>query len=98
MDYDRDMEWQTHLGNYVTIRGMEDSHLANTIQFLTHYTRHPANIYGQLPVLREEAKLRGLSDEYLARAPFPYKDGKGNWIVWDYKLDSPVSIGRYARD
>src|SRR5258708_6627760 len=97
MSNDRDSEWQTHLGNKVTIRGMEDSHLANTIQFLTHYHNHPANGYGQVEALKEEAKLRGLSDEYLARAPFPYKDGRGNWIVWDYKIDRPISIGSYAR-
>ena len=94
--YTRDSEWDTHLGNAVTVRGMTDEHLANTIQFLSHYTAHPAS-RGMLPVLKSEANLRELSDEYLARAPFPYKDGKGNWLIWDYVNNAPKSIGRYDR-
>lgn len=90
----RDKSWTTHLGNEVSIEGAEDSHIANTIQFLVHY-KHPDK--KMLKELKQEAKFRGLNKEYLDRAPFPYKDGLGNWIVWDYKTDKPKEIGRYAK-
>ena len=93
----RNTEWKTHLGNNVTVRGMSDEHLANTIQYVENYTDITA-WKGSLPVLKKEAKLRGLSQEFLDRAPFPYKDGLGNWIVWDYDNDEPKAIGSYARD
>lgn len=94
-EYSRDTKWGTHLGNWVTVRGMSDEHLANSIQFMTKYPGHYASDI--LPTLKEEAKLRELSDEFLDRAPFPYKDGQGNYIVWDYQLNKPKAIGRYDR-
>lgn len=90
---DRQLSWQTHLGNVVTIEGMEDSHLANTIQFLGH--RISKN-HSTMKALYDEAKLRGLTQEYLDRAPFPYKDGKGNWIIWNNTAE-PKVVGSYLR-
>ena len=85
--------WRTHLGIMVTLDGIADEHLANLVQYLHHY-KFPRT------VLREvfaEVKRRGLTKEFLARAPIPYKDGVGNWIVWDYETGRQKILGRYAR-
>lgn len=85
--------WQTHLGLTVSIEGIEDEHLANTIQFATFYRLKTSLIIA----LKQEAERRGLTKEYLTRAPFPYKDGVGNWIIWDYENNKPRVIGSYLR-
>lgn len=93
--HNKKTEWKTHLGTTVTIEGMEDEHLANTIQFVSYYV----NYYSKslLDVFKKEAKNRGLTKEFLNRAPFPYKDGKGSYIIWDYEIGAPKIIGSYLR-
>lgn len=93
MKYNRKMEWTTHLGNTVTVEGMADEHIANTIQFLTHY-KVKASF---LELLKKEAKRRRLTKAFLARAQIPYKDGRGNWIVWDFVSDRAEIVGSYKR-
>lgn len=93
MKYTKKTVWTTHLGNEVSIEGMHDMHLANAIQFLTRY----GNNMTFLKALKKEAKLRKLSQEFLDGAQYPYKDGKGNWIVWDFFRDGPRAIGSYIR-
>lgn len=93
--YNKKSSWTTHLGNSVSIEGMSDEHLANTIQFVSYYkTKYWAKMGVEL---KKEAKRRGLASEFLLRAPFPYKDGFGNWIVWDYKTNKPKAVGSYLR-
>lgn len=89
----RKKQWQSHLGNRVNLEGVEDTHLANLIDYMkkTNICIVP------LKDAKEEAKLRGLSREYLEKAPYPYKDGLGNWIIWDYEVRGARRIGRYAR-
>lgn len=93
MSNPRKAEWQTHLGNMVSVEGCSDEHLANTIQWLSHYKTGSKT----LAVLKREAKNRGLTKDFLDRAQFPYKDGKGNWIVWDFKASEPKVVGSYLR-
>lgn len=92
--HDRKQSWGTHLGNHVTIEGMDDEHVANTIQFLTHYAHHNQDM---LMDLKKEAELRGLSEEFLSKAQYPYKDGRGNYLVWDFSSNRPKIIGSYLR-
>jgi len=90
----RKREWQTHLGNSVTVEGCSDEHLANTLQYLKYYN-HPD--IKMVKLLEKEAKKRGLTEEFLSRAQFPYKDGKGNWLVWCFKTNAPKIVGSYVR-
>ena len=98
MKYNRKTEWRTHLGLTVTVEGMDDEHLANTVQFLTNYknTRTPL-LFRLLKTVLAEAKSRGLSKSFLECAPFPYRDGKGAWLIWDYENHEPKVIGSYLR-
>jgi hypothetical protein len=92
----RAFEWKTHLGNKVTVEGCCDEHLANMIQYITHY-RMWADTEEVLILLKEEVKLRGLAQEFLDKAQYPYRDGRGNWIVWDFATGEPKVIGLYKR-
>ena len=89
----RKREWQTHLGNTVSIEGCSDEHLANTIQWIKHYNGDPK----MLKLLNKEAERRGLTEEFLGRAQFPYKDGLGNYLVWCFKTNKPKVVGTYVR-
>ena len=92
--YNRKTLWSTHLGNKVSVEGMADEHLANTIQYLTYYHGHNDDL---LEILKKEAKIRKLSEEFLGKAQYPYKDGLGNYIVWDFVNDRPKVVGSYLR-
>lgn len=93
MKYNKKTEWITHMGNTVSVGGIEDTHLANVIQFLTYYKK----CIEILKAFKKEAKCRGLSEEFLSKAQYPYKDGKGNYLVWDFKTMETKVIGSYLR-
>jgi len=96
MKYVSKFEWQTHLGNKVTIDGVDDEHLANMLQYVGYYKMWN-NTEEILEALRTEVQHRGLSQEFLDKAQFPYKDGRGNYIVWDFQVGGPKIIGSYKR-
>lgn len=89
----RQREWQTHLGQTVSVQGCSDEHLANTLQWVAHYTADR----GMVRELKAEAKRRGLTQGFLDRAQFPYKDGLGNWLVWNFETSEPMIVGTYLR-
>lgn len=91
----RNLSWQTHLGNTVSVKGCSDEHLANTIQFFTLYRGR--NEFDFIQTLRAEAKRRKLTQEFLDKAQYPYKDGLGNYIVWDFEKDTTKIVGKYSR-
>lgn len=90
----RQREWTTHLGNKVTVEGCCDEHLANTIQWVEFYRKHDTAL---ITLLREEANRRGLTQGFLDRAQFPYRDGYGNWIVWNFATSDTMIVGSYLR-
>jgi len=85
--------WRTHLQNEVSLKGCSDEHLANTIQYLNKYD-YPLALQRSFS---KEAKVRRLTEEFINKAQFPYKDGIGNWIIWCFKENRPKIIGRYKR-
>ena len=91
----RKIEWKSHLGNTVTIEGSSDEHLANTIQYISqYYYCYSSKI---LKEFKKEARRRKLTKEFLDKAQYPYKDGRGNYIVWDFAKAKPKVIGSYLR-
>lgn len=89
----RDREWETHLGNRVSVKGCSDEHLANTLQWVSFYYPNDKMV----DLLKEEAALRGLSEAFLSKAQYPYKDGKGNYLVWCFETHEPEIVGSYSR-
>jgi len=100
MEYTRNTKWMTHLGDKVTPKTMKDEHLANTVQFLTHYNDHPSHRGDNsfLDVLKEEVRLRGLTQEFLDKAPYPYEDHNRNWVVWDYKINRTQAVFKWETE
>lgn len=90
----RQREWQTHLGNSVSVQGCCDEHLANTIQWLNAYSQDK----GMKELLKEEAERRGLTQAFLDKAQYPYKDGLGNYLVWNFETHEPMVVGTYTRN
>lgn len=75
--YNRDTTWGTLDGREIPIRCLDDLHLANIIAWVSD---RPGNYrYELLTVLKKEAKLRKLSQEFLDGAPYPFKDQDGTW-------------------
>lgn len=89
----REREWQTHLGNSVSVQGCSDEHLANTIQWVSVYSKDA----GFKRSLKYEAERRGLTKAFLDKAQYPYKDGLGNYIVWNFEIHEPMIVGSYTR-
>ena len=85
--YSRNTIWTTFDGRKIRVKDMADSHIANLIMFLTNYAFHPAQ--GMIPVLREEARRRGLTEEFLTSGPYPH-ESNGQAVIWDYDENQPV--------
>ena len=79
---DRDMVWTTFDGRHIKIRDLEDTHVANLIDYLSH--RRLSRDGELITFLKKEAKLRGLKEGFLERAQIPHKDSEGNWMIWDH--------------
>lgn len=75
--YNRDTTWGTLDGREIPIRCLDDTHLANIIAWVKD---RPLNYrYELLAVLKKEAKIRKLSQEFLDGAPYPFRDIDGKW-------------------
>ena len=75
--YNRDTTWGTLDGREIPIRCLEDTHLANIIAWVSD---RPFSYRAELlSVLKKEAKLRKLGQEFLDGAPYPFKDVDGKW-------------------
>jgi len=72
----RDTIWGTLDGRRIPIRCLGDAHLANVI----HHVGCGGHFNGPLfAVLLKEANDRGLTEEFLGRAPIPFQDVDGKW-------------------
>lgn len=45
-----------------------------------------------MAVIRELQKERGLKDEFMKRAQIPYKNPRGKWEIWDFKVHRPIEL------
>lgn len=77
--YCRDTYWKTQHGEYVKIRHLKDTHLANLIAWVTHHP-HRYDDDRMLQLLGKEAQLRGLSPAFLDRAFLPYRREE-KWLL-----------------
>lgn len=73
---------------------IEDTHLANIIDFLNKNSNTEER-KNTLEVCLREAKRRGLSDDFLNCAEIPHKNPKsGVWMLWDVNNNRPMPISK----
>lgn len=75
----KDSIWTNVHGVSKPLKDLDDSHLANLLDFLDDNVRN-----GELrEVIKSIAKDRGLKDEYLERSQIPYKNPNGKYEICD---------------
>lgn len=89
--YNRDTLWGTLDGKKIPIRCLEDTHLANIYHHVHRYGRYDQEF---IDFLKEEAKIRKLSEEFMTGAPYPWQDVDGKWKKLDMEKREYVTIGR----
>jgi hypothetical protein len=88
-----ELQWITYDGNSIYLSEIEDMHLANII---LHLKNRKDKKY--IKYFRQEAVDRGLTKKFLDEAPFPHKNELGEWILWNYKTNKPVVVGRKSNE
>ena len=79
MIYDENFIWTTHAGKQAPLKDLEDSHLANILDWWKQNDFEGENpLY---PVVMKLIKERGLTQEYLDRAQIPYKNENDKWEI-----------------
>jgi len=83
--------WQDSYGRiFKTPLEIEDTHLANIIFYLKTYRPKDKEGYD---LFLNEAKRRGLTDEFLAKAEMPHKSPDSDeWMMWSPKDNRPMPI------
>lgn len=89
-------EWEAANGRKTILNDLEDTHLANIINYIKgpphpHKPNYPDWL---LPVLTRIAEERKLTDKFLSRAPIPWKDVDGKWKRLNLDLCWYEVIGR----
>jgi hypothetical protein len=93
--YTRESTWGRNDGKEIAIKDLEDRHLVNIVHFLTHSERHKRWLKRAeyLRVLKEEIKLRKLSKEFVAQAPYPFRDEEdGKLKTWSFEKNCIVEV------
>ena len=80
--YTKKSIWTTNDGRRIPFNKLEDTHLANIINFIGNSGCHSPNI---LKILKDIAKERGLKKEFLERAQIPYKNKNKKWEIYNFK-------------
>jgi hypothetical protein len=96
MPITRESFWHSHLGKKAKIKDLDDTHIAN----LVDYARKNQNYWNDgahlVKVLETEASLRNLSDKMVGRTQIPYQHN-GIWYVWNFEMNRPEAIGGYPK-
>ena len=92
--YTRESTWGSNDGRQIKIKDLEDRHLVNIVHFLNHSEKHKLwhRRSEYLRILNEEIKLRALPQEYVDKAPYPFKDEHGTLKTWSYERNRIVEI------
>ena len=83
---DENTIWTTHEGRRIRFKDLEDTHIANILHYrkccngLFSFSKDEVTQY-----LKRLAKKRGLTKEFLEKAPYPFKDTRNRWRIWTLK-------------
>ncbi len=88
-DWNRNEIWQSYDGQRRKIRDLEDSHVANIIDFLQQSRPNATKL---IETMQTELEIRGLKQEFADRAQIPYKNQYGKWEIWNFFYNKPMEI------
>jgi hypothetical protein len=81
--------WTSYNGTKRSFDAMDNEHLANVIKHMEYYA-HQYPLAKYLEAMKVVTE-RGLTSEFLAKAPYPFKDLKtGNWYIWSFEVNYVV--------
>lgn len=92
--YTKDTLWTNIHGKRTRLKNLDDSHIANLINWTEKYEYS----VGFIKVLYDIAKDRGLTKEYLNKAQIPYKNPKGNLEIWDFDKHTVIEVSKNIKD
>tara|TARA_R110000868_G_scaffold76573_6_gene220167 strand:- start:4823 stop:5101 length:279 start_codon:yes stop_codon:yes gene_type:complete len=90
MKITKDTVWTSYQGVAKPLNELEDSHLANIIHHVKQY-----GAFDSHPIVRvceEILTSRGVGLGLVDYAQIPHKNLKGQWAVWDYKQNRPITF------
>jgi len=82
MIYTKQSIWTTCDGRRIPYDKLEDTHLANIIDFIE---KSKCPTFEILTILKNIAKERGLKKEFLERSQIPYKNKYNKWEIYNFK-------------
>jgi hypothetical protein len=88
--------WRCVTGEFVSVSTMSDERIANTFKFINHYYDNCCLALGckYTDTILDELKIqilnRGITQAFLAAAPYPYQDKTAKWFVWSFKHNKDV--------
>lgn len=82
MIWTRETIWTTHDGRRRALGELEDTHLANLIQYMSKMLVYKPSL---LKLLKDIAKERGLKQEFLERSQIPYKNKHNKWEIYNFE-------------
>ena len=91
MLYTKETLWRSMHGIVKKLKDLDDSHIANLINFASYYGHYHESL---LEVLEEIRLERGLKQEYLDRSQIPYKNPNGNWEIWDFEEECLLELSK----
>lgn len=81
--------WTTHHGQKIRICDMEDTHIANLIHYIVclylHWGKEAQDVVNdsRYTTFDDERRRRGLSAEFINKAPYPYVGPHNQLRIWD---------------
>lgn len=71
--------WTTHEGRSIKLKDLDDTHLANIVYHTKKYEHWYSNYPKVRKYLERLSRKRGLKQEFLDGAPYPYKGLNNKW-------------------
>ena len=89
MFYIQETLWQSIDGSVRSFSAMTNEHLANVVMHFQHYGSGGRVLSHAL----KEINIRGLSEEFLKGAPYPYQNPRtGKWYIWSFEVDDNIPV------
>lgn len=88
----KESDWTNIHGITKKLKDLDDTHLANLVQFIRIYCYGNNGFIELLDVLKRIQKDRGLSNAFMDRSQIPYKNPNGKWEIWSFTFNRLIEL------